>query len=1840
MHVSSRIPTNGDAGLKASWDDGERLFCRERRRGADGNVKSVLIVMAAAEHPPAAILDRLAHEYALRDELDGTCAVRPLELIRDGGRTLLILEDPGGEPLEDQLLGVPMKLDRFLGLALAITTAVDQLHRRGLIHKDLKPANILVTGTDEVRITGFGLTSRLPRERQRLEPPETIAGTLAYMAPEQTGRMNRSIDSRSDLYALGVTFYRMLTGALPFTAANPMEWVHSHVARRAVPPAERINGVPSVVSAIVMKLLAKTAEDRYQTAVGLKNDLERSVAEWEAQGRIDDFVLGRTDTPDRLLIPERLYGREHEIEALLASYDRVARSGTPELILVSGPSGIGKSALVDEMHKALIPLGGFFASGKFDQHRRDMPYATLAHALQGLIRGLLAKNDAELAPWRRALRDALGHLGQLMVDLAPELRLLIGDQPPVPETSPQDAQRRFQLVVRRFVAIFAKPHHPLVLFLDDLQWLDVATLELIEYLLNRSDLRNLLLVAAYRPNDVDVKHLLAQWLSEIRASRKRVREVDLAPLTRDAVGEFAADALRCEPAYAMPIAELAYEKTGGNPFFLTQFLQALAEEKLLTFDHDKRQWRWDLERIEDKSYAENVADLMVGKLSGLRDETRRALLELACLGSSAEVAMLSLVHGGSEQTLHVDMRDATRLELVRRLNNSYVFVHDRVQEAAYALEPDQHRRTALHLRIGMALAAQPTPDETNERVYIVANQLNRGIAALARDAERNQVIAVNLEAGRRARSATAYHAATTYLETARNLLGEEGHPRCSRDAFAIGLLHAECKFLLGDLDTAKAELTILSQSRSDIQASAEVARLQAQLYTAAGQLKPAVDVCLAFLHKTGIDWAPHPDRTEVDDNRRRLRGLAERLSDTQLHTLPPMTDPKHRATMCVLADLLTPAFLTDRNLSDIMLVEATRLTIEHGISPEACYPLTAIFGVLASNSTDAELGFRLSQFGATLADRHPQLGLSGRALLVFGLHVTPWIRPIRSGRPFIQRALATCLTTGELAFAAYSHRGLISVDLFCGDSLAEVCSSAQQALSFAEGLGVRLAAEGLVRQRELARSLAGRDDNNRFESPASLQPPDASEPLSAFFHYATQIQIEVLAGRDDVAIDLATHAERLSWCARSYSDFTEYRFYTALAHAGAYHSSDSEDREHHLGDLREHHRKLTVWSNRCPANFAARQKLVTAELARIEGRELEAEQLYEESIGLAQESGFVQIEAIAAERAARFYEARGIRTVVLSYLMKARDCYARWGAAAKVRQLEEFHPGLRERGSAFNAAGTIGAPVEQLDLATVLKVSEAVSGEIVLERLTETLLRSAIEHAGAERGVLILPRGPELRIRAEAVTGGGSVALDLADSPISAAEVPMSIVRYTARTRESVVLDDASRSNAFGDDEYIKQKRVRSALCVPLIKQGGTVAFLYLENNLASRVFTPARIAILKFLASEAATSLDNARLYRELQERESKIRRLVESNIIGIFIFDHIPDILDANEAFLKTLGYDRDDLAAGRLRWADLTPPEWQERTDRARDELKATRVVKPFEKAFFHKDGSRVPVLTGGALFDNEQEQGVAFVLDLSERKRAETEARENEQRYREAQMELAHANRVAVMGQLTASIAHEVNQPNTAVIASAQAALSWLDHQPPALEQTRRALTRAIENGIRSSEVIGRIRDLIKKSPPKRDSLAINNVIGHVIELTQTEAARNGVSIKTAFADRLPKVIGDRVELQQVTLNLILNAIEALSGTMEGKRELLIQTARADADSILVSIADSGPGLSAEGLARLFEPFYTTKSGGLGIGLSICRSIIVAHGGRLWVTTNEPRGAVFQFTVPIDDGSAVG
>src|SRR5271155_2955732 len=601
-------------------------------RGVSDRLESILLLACSDEYPSPVSLQRLEHEHALRADLDAEWAARPVELIRREGRLTLVLEDPGGEPLE-RMLGRPMDVSQFLRIAVSLASVIGRMHAQGLIHKDLKPANILVdVVSGSVRLTGFGIASRLPRERQAPAPPEVIAGTLAYMAPEQTGRMNRSVDSRSDLYALGVTFYEMLTGTLPFTAADPMELVHCHIARQPASPAERVAGVPEPLSAMVMKLLAKSAEERYQTAAGVEADLRQALAEWEARGRggIKPFQLGAYDVSDRLLIPEALYGRGCEIDTLLAAFDRVVASGEPEFALVSGYAGIGKSSVVNELHKALVPERGLFASGKFDQYKRDIPYATLAQAFQGLVRHILGKGEAELDPWRGALREALGPNGSLIVNLVPELELVIGKQSPVPDLPPQDAKNRFQMVFRRFLSVFACKEHPLALFLDDLQWLDAATLDLIEHLVTHSEVQHLLLVAAYRDNEVGPAHPLLRTLEAIRDAGASVHEIVLAPLGHHDIGQLVSDGLHCEPERARPLARLVYEKTGGNPFFAIQFITGLYEEGLLAFDPVAPGWQWDMDRIPAKSYTDNVGDLMAAKLRRFSSTTQEALKQLAC----------------------------------------------------------------------------------------------------------------------------------------------------------------------------------------------------------------------------------------------------------------------------------------------------------------------------------------------------------------------------------------------------------------------------------------------------------------------------------------------------------------------------------------------------------------------------------------------------------------------------------------------------------------------------------------------------------------------------------------------------------------------------------------------------------------------------------------------------------------------------------------------------------------------------------------------------------------------------------------------------------------------------------------------------------------------------------------------------------------------------------------------------------------------------------------------------------------------------------------------------------
>jgi PAS domain S-box-containing protein len=1494
------------------------------------NSSPVLALALSAEHPSPQDLRRLQHEYSLATDLDPAWAAKPLALLRHEGRTILVLEDPGGEPLDRVLErnhGQPLDLTRFLCIAIGLARALGQVHRKGLIHKDIKPANVLVDDAGNVWLTGFGIASQLLHDRQVPAAPEIIAGTLAYMAPEQTGRMNRSIDTRSDLYSLGVTLYQMLTGRLPFAAADAMEWVHCHIARQPTPPDSSAQ-LPAALSVIIMRLLAKTVEERYQTAVGLEADLRQCLMEWETQGHIDAFPLGTQDVPDRLLIPEKLYGREREVNALLAAFDRVVVHGTTELVLVSGYSGVGKSSVVNELHEVLVPPRGLFAAGKFDQYKRDIPYATLAQAFQTLVRQILVKSEAEVDQWRSALAEAVGPNGQLIVSLIPEVEFIIGKQPPVPALPPREAQNRFQYVLRRFLGAFARPEHPLALFLDDLQWLDAATLELLERLITDPDVRHLMLVGAYRDNEVSSSHPLLRTLEAIRKAGAQVQEIVLAPLSLDDISGLVADAMHCEVERVQSLAQLVQEKTGGNPFFAIQFFTALADEGLLWFDSVTRAWQWDIDRIRARSYTDNVVDFMAGKLTRFSAATQEALKQLACLGNVPEVATLALIHGETEEAMHTALREAVRAGLIFQHESNYKFLHDRIQQAAYSLIPEGHRADA-HLGIGRALLAGMTANQLAENLFDVANQLNRGAPLLIDRDEKAQVATIDLRAGRKAKASAAYTSARAYFSAGMALLDERDWSNQYNLMFSLWLERAECEFLASNFDTAEQLIGELLQHRASKVDQAAVYHLKVQLHEVKGEYPQAVASGLICLNLLGIDIPVHPTQEQVQAeyetvwqtlNGRPIEGLID---------LPLMTDPKVQAAMQVLSVLSPPAYLTDFRLFSFVAFHMVKLGMQHGTSAASALAYSIFGNILGPVFHRYTEGYRFAKLACDLVEKHDFIAYKAKIYHAMG-NVALWTQPIGSAIDFMRATFGTAIETGDLPFACYGMSQPIKGLLLRNDPLDAVWRESEMALDFARKAKYGDVADIVWSQQRFIATMQGRtatfstfSDAQFDEATFEAQLTGDRMPLMICWYWMLKLKARFLSGDYSEALAAAGKVKLLLWTSAAQIQLLDYFYYTALTVAALYENASAEEQRGWCELLTAHREQLREWAENYPPTFGDKHALVLAEIGRLEGRDCDAMRLYEQAIQSAREHGFVQNEALAHELAARFYSARGFETIAQTYLRNARNCYDRWGALGKVRQLEERYPRLHEERVPTSTTATIGTAVRQLDVEAVVKASQALSSEIVLPKLIEKLMRIAMEHAGAERGLLILLWGDEPQIEAEATTGHGAVKVTARQAAVTQFDLPKSALQYVIRTRERVVLEDASVANLYSEDEYVQEKRPRSVLCLPIVKQMKLVGALYMENNLTPGAFTSDRLAVLELLASQAAISLENASLYSDLQ-REGQNFRLIVDTVPGLLCtMTARGEVEFVNQGILDYTGQTLEQLAD----WRPLIHPDERE-------------------------------------------------------------------------------------------------------------------------------------------------------------------------------------------------------------------------------------------------------------------------------------------------------------------------
>jgi PAS domain S-box-containing protein len=1468
------------------------------REGADfilyrgrqhGNPSTVLAIALFSEQPSPQNLRRLEHEYSLAPELDTTWAVKPLALTLHEGHTILLLQDPGGEPL-DRILerghGLPLDITRVLRIAIGLAKALGQVHRHDLIHKDIKPANVFVDDADNVWLTGFGIASKLPHERQSPVPPEIIAGTLAYMAPEQTGRMNRSTDARSDLYSLGITLYEMLTGALPFAAAAPLEWVHCHVAREPAPPDERA-AIPELLSAITMKLLAKNAEERYQTASGLEADLRRCLAEWQSHGRIDVFPLGAHDSSDRLLIPEKLYGRQREIETMLSAFDRVVAQGTTELVLVSGYSGVGKSSVVNELHKVLVPPRGLFAAGKFDQYKRDIPYATVAQAFQTLVRQILVKTEAEVTHWRHSLQEALGPNAQLIVDLVPEVEFIIGKQPRVPDLPPRDAQNRFQMVLRRFISAFARKEHPLALFLDDLQWLDAATLDLLEHLVTPPELRHLLVVGAYRDNEMSSSHALLRKLEAMRKAGARVQEIVLAPLGLDDVGALVSDTLHCAPEHVHPLAQLVHEKTGGNPFFAIQFMTELVQEELLAFDAVTRTWQWDINRIRAKNYTDNVVDLMSGKLRRLSAPTQEALKRLACLGNAAEITTLSLVLGETEEAVHAALLEAVRAGLVFQQQSTCKFLHDRIQQAAYSLIPNTHR-AEVHLHIGRVLLASISADQLAEPLFDVANQLNRGAALLLDRNEKADVATINLRTGRKAKASAAYASACSYFSAGTELLDERDWDSQYELTFSLWLERAGCEFLTANFDKAEQLIEELLQHTVSKVDRASVYQLKVQLHEMKGEYSQAMASGLACLKLFSIDIPAHPTQEQIQAEYEAVWQTLDGRSIESLVDLPMMTDPEVRAAMQVLSIVGTPAYLTDFRLCCLLICRMGRLSMQHGTSGASALGYGYLGNFLGPVFHRYADGYRFVKLACDLVEKHGFIACQAKIYHAMG-NVAVWTQPIATAIDFMRATFRTAIETGDLAFACYGMSQPITGFLLRNDPLDAVWRESEMALDFARKAKYEDVADIILSQQRFIANMQGRTttfstfSDAQFDEVAfEAQLTEGRMSLMIFWYWMLKTKARFLSCDYAEALAAACKVKPLLWTSAAQIQLLDYFYYIALTVTAIYENASTDEQQEWRKVLTTHREQLREWAENYPPTFADKYALVLAEIARIEGRDLDAMRLYEEAIRAARENGFVQNEGVANELAAQFYLKRGIEKVAHSYLRDARYCYLRWGAFGKVKQLDARYPQLHEERLSTSTTATIGTSAGQLDVETVIKASQALSSEMVLPKLIEKLMRIAVEHAAAERGLLILLRGDVPQIEAVATTGQGRIEVAVRRAVVTPSGLPQSVLHYVIRTHERVVLDDASVANLYLEDEYVRAKRARSVLCLPIVKQTKLIGALYLENNLTPCAFTSDKVAVLEMLASQAAISLENANLYSELRKSEKSVRLIVDG-IAGI---------------------------------------------------------------------------------------------------------------------------------------------------------------------------------------------------------------------------------------------------------------------------------------------------------------------------------------------------------------------
>ncbi|MBD2741929.1 AAA family ATPase [Coleofasciculus sp. FACHB-1120] len=1509
--------------------------------------RSLIVKMLKQDYPSPPELTRYRQEYEITRSLNLEGVVKAYSQ-QDYQRTLVILlEDFGGESLEQWMhkrpeTFCPMPLATFLPLAINLTNILGRIHAANVIHKDINPGNIVFNpDTGVVKIIDFGIATQFSRTNPTFKSHYGLEGTLAYLSPEQTGRMNRSLDYRTDFYSLGVTFYELLTGYLPFPTADILELVHCHIAKHPVPPHEMNPTIPKPVSDIILKLMAKNAEERYQSAWGIKADLEKGFCKFAETGQIDSIQLGIQDVCDQFQIPQKLYGREAEIEALLAAFDRVAGMGNEqlrlkneeksefkvEMMLVSGYAGVGKSALVQELYKPITAKRGYFVSGKFDQFGRNIPYSAIADALQKLVQQLLSEPDEHLQQWRSQLLTALGSNGQIIIDIIPEVELIIGKQPPVSEVGATEAQNRFHRIFGQFVRVFCSESHPLVIFLDDLQWIDSATLKLIELMLLDEQTQSLFLIGAYRDNEVNPTHPLALMLERLRKQGAVLQEITLTPLTLEPLSQLIAETLHRNADTVCPLAELVLRKTEGNPFFVSEFLRRLHSENLLTFYAEGLSWQWNIAQIQAQDITDNVVELMLHKLNKLPENTQQILRLAACIGAEFNLDTLSIVCEKSHKTVFQDLLTAIQVGLIQPLSEldenlliqEYKFLHDRVQQASYILI-DESQKQIVHLQIGRNLLGKTLPERLSDRLFEIVDHLNHGIELVTDRLERNEIARLNLITGQKAKAAIAYSVAQNYLARGRAWLTYSSWPTNYELTLELYTETTEVAYLCGDFEQVESWAAIVLQEAKTIFDIVKVYEVKIQTDIAQNQLLKAINTGLLVLQKFGISFPEKLSELDIQLEIDAITSLFSEMPIEELSYLPQMVEQDKLEAMRILSRITTVAQIAAPNLMPLFASKQVSLSIQNGnasTSPVAYANFGLILCGLVGN---IESGYEFGQLALRLLSQPHTHAIKSRTLTIVSSFIIHWKKHVRETLPQFLEGYQSGLETGDLEFAAYCAHCYCFHSFAVGKELVEL---ERNMTKYGEAIRqikqeVALTWNQVYQQSIL--NLIGCSVNpfrligEAYNEESKLPQHEITNDGFAIFNvHFNKLFLCYLFYEYNQAVQNSDIAQ--NYLLQMTATFAKvlYYFYDSLTRLAIYPESCAQVQPETLRKVAAHQKEMKHWAHYAPMNYLHKYYLVEAEKARVLGRLFDAEELYEQAILGARDNEYIQEEALAYELAAKHYLVRGREKIAQTYMKEAHYCYERWGATAKVRDLEARYPQLFPHLSSVastpirTTTGTTSNTSHiAFDLTAVMKATQAILSEIELDQLLRSLMKILIENAGAQTGFLILENSRKWVIEASSELNEGEnvYATQVLQSIPTANHLPESIINYVIRTHESVILNDATREGNFINDPYIQHHQTQSVFCLPLLNQSKLTGVLYLENQLATGAFTPEQSQILSLLSTQAAIAIENARLYSKLRASESKMAQFLEAVPVGIAVIDATGRPYYANQRGIHLMG------------------------------------------------------------------------------------------------------------------------------------------------------------------------------------------------------------------------------------------------------------------------------------------------------------------------------------------------